>query len=240
MSQVHSITPMHKDGVVRCYTHGLPAAHRISQSEKNPGRPYYCCPKSMSDPNRCPFWYWADDPMFKHKPQSSTSIATPSPSPAFPSSSNPRTHNVAPTTPRKRGFQPSLDSPGLTPSQKRTRLMEEAFRGSSPPPPVGTPGRTLTPQTSQKRLDDIKEALSPTKPPNNFQPGIGVDDASPSRPRTTQPSSLTSRGQPSDRLPHESSDTDEDAALWALVTPPSSSLELGSLSDEHGINMAHR
>ncbi|KAF5380359.1 hypothetical protein D9615_004561 [Tricholomella constricta] len=246
MFRVHSITPTDKAGVVRCYSHGLEAALRTSHTEKNPGRQYYCCSKGMSDPDRCSFWFWADDPMFKRRQNSSTSVETPSSS--FSSHSMSQPHDNSPSTPQKRAFQPSLSSPELTPSQKRTKLIKEALRNTTPSQ-VRSPGPTSSSsQGSQKRLDDIKRALTVDKSSHTFEAGSSSGHAvgmhlSPSRPRTTamsygpMPDKPSTTTQPASNITHENSDADEDAALWALVTPPNSCLETGFLSDEHGINV---
>jgi len=195
--------------------------------------------------------------MFKRLRESSNSTATPSSSPAFSSNSSPHTHHVPPTTPRKRDFQASLSSPELTPSQKRTKIMQEALRESTTPPDASASRQTLTAsQRSQKRLDDIKQALSPNKQPSNISQLVGnhsdntsVQHGSLSCPRSGQYSASTSYGQSSDSLStsiqptnsidQENADEKEDASLWALLTPPSSSLEIGSLPDEHGINVGN-
>ncbi|GLB37581.1 hypothetical protein LshimejAT787_0406320 [Lyophyllum shimeji] len=223
------------------------AALKTSQTERNPGRQYYCCPKGMSDPDRCAFWYWADDPMFSRLRVSASSPATPSSSPAFESNLSPNAHHSPPTTPRKRGFEPSLSSPELTPSQKRMKIIQEALRETTTSPPASTPGQaSTTSRRSQKRLGDIREALSPSNPskisqPADNSPGPGRRPSgySASTSRSQSPDRASMSIQPLDSAHHEGSDGEEDAALWALVTPPDSSLEIGCLSNEPGINVGN-
>ncbi|GAX77550.1 hypothetical protein CEUSTIGMA_g4994.t1 [Chlamydomonas eustigma] len=52
---------------------GLPMPVKTSNSEKNPGRQFYTCPKDREDPSRCKSFNWLDEPL---KPAGSVS-ATP-------------------------------------------------------------------------------------------------------------------------------------------------------------------
>jgi len=122
-ANVHSITPIDDKGVVRCYVHGLEAAIRTSHTPQNPGRQFYCCPKDRGDADHCKFFAWVDDPIFRHGQPPSTTSESPQTM-----LSQTQATPATPTTPRKRTIHPtSLPTPGLSPSQKRIKIMEEAL-----------------------------------------------------------------------------------------------------------------
>lgn len=178
-------------------------------------------------------------------------------SPSRPSEPHPTVHRgtTPPATPKKRTFQPSTTpSPDLTPSQKRTKIIQEALAGTStaskssqPKEPGSSPARFR----SQKRLKDIQLALSPSRNATKNPPDVKIEVEPSTLFRSEHPSGITSHQQPSgssskntntlstgtaSRSHSVQGNDDDDEALWTLLTPPSSSQDLGSLSGEHCIN----
>ncbi|KIK67243.1 hypothetical protein GYMLUDRAFT_37324 [Collybiopsis luxurians FD-317 M1] len=55
MPLIH-VSPVDYLGVVRCFVHELEASIKVSQSEENPKRAYYCCQKGSENPQKCDFF----------------------------------------------------------------------------------------------------------------------------------------------------------------------------------------
>lgn len=199
---------------------------------------------------------WADDLIFKHR-EIPSSQATPSSSPS--SSQLPISGtqvSTPPTTPSlKRSYDASTASPQppMTPSQKRLKIMEDTLSKSpAQRNPASNRRPPSTPESKRQRLSQIETALSySSKNLNTLQ-----DHESPSNtnyygpeiqslPRKTiqkpiphsDSAVLSPIEETSDHQVETKSETDEDAKLWALVTPPSSSQELEPPPEELGNNV---
>ncbi|KAJ7594306.1 hypothetical protein C8J56DRAFT_433592 [Mycena floridula] len=60
MPKVVSTSPLDSNNRVVCFAHNLEASRKTSQTQSNPARDFYCCSKPFSDPDRCKFFYWAE------------------------------------------------------------------------------------------------------------------------------------------------------------------------------------
>lgn len=200
---------------------------------------------------------WADDPIFKHRkiPSSQATPSSPPSSSQLPISST--QVSTPPTTPSlKRSYDASTASqqPPMTPSQKRLKIMEDAL--SKTPTqryPASTQRAPSTPDSNSKkrRLSQIETALSSSsKNLNTLQhespsnTNHYVPEIQPLPRKTIQKpiphsdrAALSPVEEISDHQVETKSETDEDAKLWALVTPPSSSQELEPPSEERGNNV---
>ncbi|KII92825.1 hypothetical protein PLICRDRAFT_37618 [Plicaturopsis crispa FD-325 SS-3] len=170
-SHTHKATPIGEDGIVRCYEHSVKARKATSYTASNPGREFYTCCKDRDDPERCNFFYWADNPIFHAISNIKPPISPPSSPPNTPSqkqrAEQSRSPNTSGARQLKRNHSPS-PSP-LTPSQKRLAAIEAALKEcASAAPGAQSSSAGLTPH--EKRLADIQAGLSgrpisPSTPP---------------------------------------------------------------------------
>ncbi|KAF9469936.1 hypothetical protein BDZ94DRAFT_43541 [Collybia nuda] len=236
MSHSHKATPVDDDGVTKCYEHALKASLRTSNTTHNPGRLFYCCSKDMDDPDRCQFFYWADDPIFKREfPISQVMSSSPS--------SQQRTVGVwistPPTTPSPKRKYPTSQQSSITSSQNRLRIMEDALSKSpTRRNDVSCQRLSSTPESKRQRLVQIESVLSSTsktphslqRPENSNKSNYDVNEPqlfqnlarTPTKGYPTLPPSNQTTGHSSDMK----RETDVNTKLWTLGIPANSFQEL--------------
>ncbi|KZT26667.1 hypothetical protein NEOLEDRAFT_1177263 [Neolentinus lepideus HHB14362 ss-1] len=149
--RIHDVSPVRPDGTVVCYCN-VPAAKRTSRTPANPNRDFYSCTKFSSDPNKCKFWLWADNPIIANHPARRQ--------PTTPSQSQPDSQFSSPAIPYASPASQHAPMPPATPT--RTRVAN-----------VNPPRTPSTPRGRESRLKDIQTALevaAPTPPPSSASP----------------------------------------------------------------------
>ncbi|KAJ3791065.1 hypothetical protein GGU11DRAFT_762674 [Lentinula aff. detonsa] len=146
VNRIIHVSPVDYSGTVRCYTHELEASRRISQTEGNSNREFYCCSKDPE--HRCDFFFWVDQltagTPHQPPPMSQTNSSTPS-----------RTSQV----PR-------------TPSKLRLDAIEEALAEKKSDPRANGNNQFTTPSSriraqkvktpgQLKRDEEIRRAVEP-------------------------------------------------------------------------------
>ncbi|KAJ3989913.1 hypothetical protein F5890DRAFT_1483512 [Lentinula detonsa] len=146
VNRIIHVSPVDYSGTVRCYTHELEASRKISQTEGNSNREFYCCSKDPE--HRCDFFFWVDQltagTPHQPPPMSQTNSSTPS-----------RTSQV----PR-------------TPSKMRLDAIEEALAEKTSDPRANGNNQFTTPSSriraqkvktpgQLKRDEEIRRAVEP-------------------------------------------------------------------------------
>lgn len=104
--------------VTPCSGHNLEAALKTSHTAANPNRRFYCCPLDRSDPQRCSFFLWADQP-----------LATP---PSSPKKRSPAEHSTPEAKQKRRKLIEEALPPSSLPST--SPLDDDRSHLFTPPP----------------------------------------------------------------------------------------------------------
>ncbi|KAK7472729.1 hypothetical protein VKT23_000839 [Stygiomarasmius scandens] len=231
MSTVRCSPLDEETGTVRCFAHNLIAAKRISHTNNNPNRAFFCCPKDQGDPDRCDFFFWEDqlipknpDAMSQGQPSTSQSEVS--------KSTNKRSHNNSPSpaslSPIKKSRLEAIQA-ALTPRKSDSNLESETFSPVASPDtsqtttPRNGSQRTSAPQTpsTPSRSHDVPSTqLSPSKRIRlaEIEKALGSSNSS-SQVFPPASQKLSNHAPPSTpQLAANNSSSDQ----WTPLTPPSS------------------